>query len=128
MPNSKDVLQVVRELTAELLNLELDEVQAESLFFEDLAGESIDLIELSFHIDKRYSVRLKFQELIGGDIQLDERNFLTAESLAKLKTKFPFLKLDRFATEPIRRATEILTIEAIAGFVDQALAAKPQSV
>jgi len=41
-----------------------------------------------------------------------------------LKTRFPFLKLDGFETRPLQRKTDILTVEAIAGFVQMALDAR----
>jgi len=38
-----------------------------------------------------------------------------------LKTRFPFLKLDGFENRPLQRRTDLLTVEAIAGFVQAAL-------
>jgi acyl carrier protein len=124
MQIAESMLQDVRRLVAEILVLELEEVQPQSLFFSDLDGESIELIELSFHLDKLYGVRVQFQDLATADYKLDDRGCLTAESLALLKSKYSFLKLDGFETRPLRRPGDFLTIEAIAGFVQMALTAK----
>ncbi len=124
MQIADSILQDVRRLVAEILVLELDEVQPEALFFSDLDGESIELIELSFHLDKLYAVRVRFQDLATADYKLDDQGRLTGESLKLLKTKYPFLKLDGFETRPLRRPGDFLTIEAIAGFVQMALGAK----
>jgi acyl carrier protein len=124
MQIADSILQDVRRLVAELLQLGLDEVQPEAYFFSDLGGESIELIELSFHLDKLYGVRIKFQDVATGEFQLDEHGCLTRETIALLKSKYPFLKLDGVETRPLRRPGDFLTIEAIAGFVQMALAAK----
>jgi acyl carrier protein len=128
MQPTASILQDVRRLVAEILQLELDEVRPQSYFFSDLDGESIDLIELSFQLDKLYGVRIKFQELATGDYKLNEQGCLTSDSLDLLKTKYPFLKLDGFETRPLRRPGDFLTIEAIAGFVETAVAAKAKPV
>ena len=124
MQISPEVLDGVRRLIADVLQLEFEEVTAPALFFDDLGGESIDLLELSFRFDKEFGVRVRFNDLTADVIELDEQGRLTAVSLAVLKTRFPFLKLDDFETRPLQRKTDILTVEAIAGFVQIALDAR----
>lgn len=121
MEISATVMQDVRRLIAEVLALEFDEVTPEALFFDDLNGESIDLIELSFRLERLYGVRVRFQELSAEEVQFDDQGCLTADSLSLLRTKFPFLKLEGFETRPLNRRTAFLSIEAIAGFVQMKL-------
>lgn len=128
MQISDSILQDVRRLVAEILALDLSEVGPDDLFFEDLGGESIELIELSFHLDKLYGVRLRFQDLVSDEFTLDERGCLTAESLATLRRKFPFLKLDGFETKALERRSAFLTVEAIGGFVQMAVESKPSEI
>jgi acyl carrier protein len=116
------VLDDVRRLVADVLALEIDEVAPDSLFFADLDGESIDLLELSFRIEKHFGVRVRFNDLTANDIELDGEGRLTPASLALLKSKYPFLKLSEFEIRPLERRTDLLTVEAIAGFVQLALA------
>jgi acyl carrier protein len=121
------IVEDVRRLVAEILALEIDEVTPEALFFDDLGGESIELIELSFHLEKIYGVRVRFQDLGGDDYKLDDQGRLTPDALTALKSKFPFLNLEGFENRPLRRRTEFITIEALAGFVQLALAARSAS-
>ncbi len=121
MPISQAVLDDVRRMIAEVLELEFDEVAAPALFFDDLGGESLDLLELSFRFERHFGVRVRFNDLTANAIELDEEGRLTPASLALLKSKFPFLKLEGFETRPLERKTDLLTIEAIAGFVQAAL-------
>ena len=121
MQISAEVLGEVRRLVAELLELEIEAIRPESLFFDDLGGQSLELLELSFHIDKLYGVRLRFQELASEDYKLDEQGRLTPQAIGLLKARYPFLKLEGFESRPLRHRAAFLTIEAIAGFVQMAI-------
>ena len=44
MQISSAVLEDVRRMIAEVLELQLDEVAAPALFFDDLGGQSLDLL------------------------------------------------------------------------------------
>ena len=125
MQISESILFDVRRLLAEILLLDIEELRPEASFFELLDGESIELLELSFRLEKIYGVRVRFQELLSDDYKLDEHGCLTSDSLALLKGKYPFLKLDGLDSRPLQRRAEFLTIEAIAGFVQMAVEAKP---
>src|SRR5258708_26269458 len=123
------VLHDVCRIVAEVLAVEPDEVRPDALFFDqELDGDSLALLELSFRLEKHFRVRVKFNDLTGDDIELDEQGRLTASSLALLKTKFPFLKLTGYETRPLERRTDLLTIEAIAGFVQMALDTRQTSM
>jgi acyl carrier protein len=121
------VLEEVQRLTADVLQLEPEEVRPEAQFFGDLGGESLDLLELKFRLEKQFIVRVPFHDLTANDFELDERGCLTPSSFALLKTKFPFLKLEEYESRPLNRRTDILTIEAIAGFVQMALNSRAAS-
>jgi|SRR6516162_17293 acyl carrier protein len=116
------VLEDVSRIVAEVLAVEAAEVRPDVLFFDQqLDGDSLALLELSFRLEKHFRVRVKFNDLTGDDIELDEQGRLTPSSLALLKSKYPFLKLEGYESRPLERRTDLLTIEAIAGFVQMAL-------
>jgi acyl carrier protein len=125
MQISESILLDVRRLVAEILEHDFDVVRPEASFFADLDGESIDLIELSFKLERIYGVRVKFQDLASDEFKLDEHGCLTHESLALLKSRYAFLRLDGLESRPLQRRGDFLTIEAIVGFVQMAVAAKP---
>ena len=124
MEISPSLLLDVRRLVAEVLEFDVDEVRPEASFFADLQGQSLDMLELSFRLEKFYGVRVKVQDLAADEYKLDDDGCLTPQSLALLKGKYPFLKLDGFESRPLQRRGDFLTIEAIAGFVQLALATK----
>jgi acyl carrier protein len=125
MAISPAVLVDVRRIAAGVLETEIDEVQPNALFFgSDLAGDSLGLLEMSFRLERHFGVRVRFNDLTANAIELDGEGRLTTASLALLKTKFPFLKLDDYESRPLEHRTDLLTIEAIAGFVQSALDAR----
>ena len=123
MQISPTVLEDVRRLIAAVLQEELALIEPEALFFDDLGGESLDLLELSFRLDRELGVRVRFNEISAAELPCDERGCLTPAALESLRSRFPFLKLDGFESRPLRKPTDLLTVEAIAGFVQAALAA-----
>ena len=48
------VLERVRDITAEKLSVEMDEVKAESSFTEDLNADSLDVVELIMAIEEEF--------------------------------------------------------------------------
>ncbi len=52
---NKSVLS--RTSIADCLGVEIEEVTPEARFFEDLGGESIDLLSLSFQFEKAFNIR-----------------------------------------------------------------------
>ena len=110
-------------IVADILARELNEVTPTARFFEDLGGESIDVLELSFRCEKIYGIKAEFQK-IGTAVRSDENGMLTPESLAKLKSN-NFLDLAAIEADPrAERVTELLTVGAIARYVHGALVEK----
>ena len=109
------------EMIADVLALEIDEVRPEMTWQEALDGESIELLELAFQCEKRYGVRVQFQQMLDQkSLEIDEQGILQPAALASLKAKYPFLDLTEFSKDPrISRMTEILTVRTIIEFVRQ---------
>lgn len=124
MKTMNEVLHDVQQMVADILAIEPEEVRPASRFFEDLGGESIDVLDLSFRCEKAYGIRAEFQK-IGAGIASDESGRLTQESLEMLRKNCGFLDVAAIEADPrADRVTELLTVEAIARYVYDALQAK----
>lgn len=121
MSPSDAVFDTVCQMLVEVLSVEPDEIAPTTRFASDLGGESLDVIDLNFKLSKHYAVPMRLQEL-GEGAAFDERGVLTPVSLASLQQKHPFLDLSAWVDRPIADAKDLLTPEAIAGFVRAALA------
>jgi len=90
MPLTSHQLEIVRQEIAECLGVELDEVTPAANFFEDLGGESIDLLDLSFRIEKTLGIRPDFSSVRDQlNLAADESGSLTPESVERIRSAFP---------------------------------------
>lgn len=55
----------VEEAVRTVLNTEEGEIKMESMFRADLGAESIDMLDISYEIEKRTGVELDFQETLN---------------------------------------------------------------
>ena len=76
------VLDRVREITADKLSVDMDEIQPESSFTDDLNADSLDVVELI----------MAFEEEFGNDDQPLEIPDEDAEGIATVKDAVDYLK------------------------------------
>lgn len=98
---SDAILGKVREIVANSLALEVEEVLPDATLFGDLGTESIDLLDFLFQIEQQLSVKIQANDLTGiiqGGIPDEE--FGTADGtvsevgLAQLKKSMPQIDVD----------------------------------
>jgi len=120
MPNENELLPQVIAIVAEVLGLDAEEVSPEQNFFHDLGGESIDVLDLQFRVEKDLGIRIQFQEMFSATRwSLDDQGRFTEETCAKLGDEFPFLESGLEADE-FKTPYDLLTVRLIAQFVELA--------
>jgi acyl carrier protein len=92
-------------------------------FFDDLGGESIDVLDLSFRCEKQFGVKVSFSDFgRPEDLELDAAGALTPAALDRIEQRYPFLRVDPIRDNPAQaRLSELLTVEAITEFVRRAI-------
>ena len=109
--NTARIAQPVRGIIAECLGCDLDDVTDDQNFFDDLGGESIDLLDLSFRIEKDLKIRVNFHQLMSPeDWQFDEEGRLTAASVEKLRSEFPAIDVEQLGAAEGVPARALLTV------------------
>lgn len=109
--NTKPIAQPVREIIAECLGCDLDDVTDDQNFFDDLGGESIDLLDLSFRIEKDLAIRVNFHQLMSSEgWEFDEEGRLTAGSVGKLREEFPAIDVEQLGAAEGVPARALLTV------------------
>lgn len=79
----------LRNEVADCLALEPEEITEGSGFFDELGGESIDMLDLSFRCERRFGVRPGLERLLSEqEWQLIDGS-LDADSLNRLASDFP---------------------------------------
>ena len=60
-----DALSTIKEVAAEVLSVEPDQVTEQARFKEDLDADSLDLVELIMEIEERFQITVPESELEG---------------------------------------------------------------
>jgi acyl carrier protein len=60
-----DALSTIKEVAADVLDVQPDQVTEEARFKEDLDADSLDLVELIMEIEERFSITVPESELEG---------------------------------------------------------------
>lgn len=124
--NDHDPLhEELRAMIADLLEVELEEVVPEARFFDDLGGESLDVLDMTFRCERKYGVPVRFQEL------LDPKDWTTSadatdasENFRRLRERFPFLEeVDLESAASADDLKSLFTVALIVAMVRHAFAA-----
>jgi acyl carrier protein len=91
------LFEQVREILAELLDVEAAEIAPESYLVRDLGMESIDFLELAVTLNQRFKVPVQDDTLFLRDLRLCIMQAREAGQgvLTKLKENFGFLSDER---------------------------------
>jgi acyl carrier protein len=118
------LLAQVRAIVEQVLACEDEEATPQARFFNDLGGESIDFLDLTFQCEKHFRVKRGMEKLLDAEYAAaDETGALTPQSLARMRDRFEFLDFSLLPERPTKAdLTDLLTVEAIAQFVAQAVA------
>ncbi len=75
----------LQELSAEILGIDVDQVQMDKSFQRDLAADSLDLVELIAAIEDKYDVELPDEELEKMKTIADLWKFLEQKTAERLE-------------------------------------------
>ncbi len=74
---SLNIIETVREIVAESLYIEKDEVTLNATLMKDLGAESIDFLDIMFRLEKSFGIKLP-----RGEIEKRTKEDLTEEEFA----------------------------------------------
>jgi acyl carrier protein len=123
MPMSKDeVFTKVKEVLTTALAVDDDEVTPESKLKEDLGAESIDLLDISFQLEKTFGIKIPKGELMPDNVftnpEFVQNGKMTPKGVAELKSKMPFADFTQFETDPdINKVWDLFTVDALVRYV-----------
>ena len=127
MPTKEEVFTGVRDALIEALASDEEDVTMEATLVDDLGAESIDLLDIVFQLEKKFSIKIDRSELIPEDL-LNDAQFvvdgkLTANGLEELKRRMPDKDLSDFARNPmVQNISKILTVADMCTLVENKLA------
>lgn len=108
MPDYETTLEVVRDILVDILAVEPEEVTPDANFFHDLSGESIDVLDLQFHCEKKFEGHaIRFTDLVNKSA--------TNSTDGGLESKFTFVDFAQFG--PDAQPVDLFTVDTIVRFI-----------
>ncbi len=75
------MLEKLKEIIAEQLSIDVDEIKAESNFKDDLGADSLDLFELVMSLEEEYDVEIPSEDLEKIATVSDVMEYLKAKGV-----------------------------------------------
>lgn len=127
--NVAEVYPKVREIVADVLVIDEDEVSLNSSLIEDLGAESIDFLDLVFQLEKEFKIKIprgQLEKNARGELAEDEfekGGVLTTLGLQALKNYLSEVPSDRFKTDmKVNEIPMLFTVETFCKLVISAIA------
>jgi acyl carrier protein len=99
----EEVLEGVIECLAKVLDIPVESIQADSKIVHDLGADSLDFLDLSFHLHQKFGIAFsprederRLQEKMGG-ISIQINGVYTPEALAELRRSMPDIPVEEFS-------------------------------
>ena len=126
MATKEEIFEGVKEVLEDALAADEDAVTMEATLVDDLGAESIDLLDIVFNLEKKFSIKINRDELIPEDLlsnpEYVQDSRLTVKGLEELKVRLPFANIDDFAKNPmIQNISKILTVSDMCHIVESKL-------
>ena len=125
--NVAGVYPKVREIIAEVLVIEEDEVALSSRLIADLGAESIDFLDLVFQLEKEFKIKIprgQLEKNARGDLpeeEFEKGGVLTEKGLIALKNYLSEIPADQFkANMKVNEIPMLFTVETFCKLVASA--------
>jgi acyl carrier protein len=114
----KELFTKVQQTLAGALGVDESEITPEASLKRDLGAESIDFIDIVFRLEKAFDLKIPAGDLFPSHLLNDERfvkeGMVTAEGLAELRAKLPYLELEEFTKDPqITKLADCFTVKML---------------
>lgn len=121
-PCREEVYEDLKEILADALGVEEDEVTPEATLVGDLGAESIDFLDIMHRLEQKFSIDINNSDLFPDDILKNEEYVqdgkVTPSGLAEMKKRLPFLDLTRLEENPsVSTFNQLLTVGDLCSFV-----------
>ena len=127
-PSREEVFVKVRDVLADALGVDEEEVSPEATLQGDLGAESIDFLDIVFRLEKAFAIKIPKGELFPDDL-LNNPEYvhgerMTPAGLARLKSAMPHADFSGFEPEPlVSKMPDLFTVNTIVNYVENKLKA-----
>ncbi len=123
MPMTRDdVFAKVRGVLTEALAVDPEEVVPTARLNEDLGAESIDYLDITFQLEKAFSIKIPQGELspesVFSNPEYVSNGHVTPAGLEELKRRMPFADFTAFEKNPdINKFRDVFTVDTLVRYV-----------
>ena len=123
-PLKPDTLRAVREILVDVLGVDEEDMAAtEANFYHDLGGESIDMLDLNFQVEKRWRIKIAARAFADRVVTFSKDQSIDSINQT-LRSEFPLAVGIELETEDLTDLKRMMTVGFIAYMVDYELAAR----
>ncbi|KTD63064.1 acyl carrier protein [Legionella santicrucis] len=126
--NVADVYPKVREIVAEVLVIDEEEISLNSRLIVDLGAESIDFLDLVFQLEKEFKIKIprgQLEKNARGDLaesEFEKGGVITTEGLKALQSYLSEIPVEQFKTNmKVNEIPMLFTIETFCKLVVSAI-------
>lgn len=126
--NVESVYPKVREIIADVLVIDEEEVSLNSRLIGDLGAESIDFLDLVFQLEKEFNIKIprgQLEKNARGELaeeEFEKGGVLTAKGMQALKNYLAEVPSDYFkATMKVNEIPMLFTVETFCKLIVNAL-------
>lgn len=129
----EQILEAVREVLEEALGADPEDITPDATLMDDLGAESIDVLDIQFRLEKRFSTPSKPFKIEKGELFPENlmenpawvsNGKFTDAGMAMLKQRMPHVDVAQFDKDrDVNNVREIFTVKSLVDFVERKLKA-----
>ena len=124
----EEIFKKVQAVLVDALGVDDDEVTSTAVIKDDLGAESIDFLDISFRLEKAFSIKISKGEMMPENLTSDpnfaQEDKVTPAGIAELKKRMPYSDFTEFEKNPtVENMSKLFTVNTIVGFVEGKLKA-----
>ena len=117
-PDLAEVRETMKGILVDVLSVEPHNVLPDAEFFDDLGGESIEILETQFRVEKRYARRFELGKQFSRGVEATPDGVVTRAYLERLAAEYPFLPLHKLPDSPkVDSLRKLMTVETLVQLV-----------
>jgi acyl carrier protein len=125
IPND-EIFQKVQAVLVDALGVDEEEVTPTAKIKNDLGAESIDLLDITFRLEKQFGFKMNQNELVPDlqkDSSLMKDGKVTPAGIAMLRERLPTSDIATFEADPrAENIWNLITVNVLVDFVQRKLA------
>jgi acyl carrier protein len=123
-----EIFKKVQAVLVDALGVDDDEVVGTAVIKDDLGAESIDFLDISFRLEKAFSIKISKGEMMPEELTNNpsfvQGDTITPAGIDELKKRMPYSDFTEFEKNPTKEnMSKLFTVNMIVGFVEGKLKA-----